>query len=562
MQYCTTTTTQQVSTATRANHPSTKSQNALISCIVYNLWKNIHIHIHIHIHAMNSNYNQFNKTNQIPVVQGQTISASVYDHSAGYAEIQKGEHQPKRFNDVFWGFLFYAHIVAMVVLAIVYMPQLEMDFDYYNRRALFAAPARAFNSVSRSLASASTSTSNAQHRMLEDNGGDPNGVFLLVGLSVVVAFLLSIVSLTLMINFAEGLIKMSLFFNMFLGIVTATAGFMVGSMESGIMGLVLFLIAACYAWAVWSRIPFAATNLVTASTAIQANMGVTFFAYSAIVVNGLWLVLWSASTYSTIFVIGGCNANGECQNDINPFYVFLFVLSLYWTMQVIKNVVHVTVAGTVGTWWWSPSEASGCCSKAVRESHNRALTYSFGSICLGSLLVAIIQAIKSFVESAREQDDSLLRCLADCLLGCLETLMEMFNEWAFVYVGLYGYSFTDAARNVITLFKTRGWTTIITDYMVDRVLMMISVGNGLVAGGCAALISYMFNLNLEGVAFTVGFVVGLVLTSVVLGVVGSAVNTVIVCYAEDPAAFETNHFDLSVRMRESWREAFPNDFTY
>jgi len=354
----------------------------------------------------------------------------------------------------------------------------------------------------------------------------------------------------------------SIIFSVLLGLVVAGAGFLAGSMEAGLMGLLVFALAACYAWMVWSRIPFAATNLVTASTAIKANIGVIVFAYCAIIVNGLWIVFWSAATYSTIFVTGQCNAAGECANEINSFYVFLFFVSLFWSIQVIKNVVHVTVAGTVGTWWWTPLEASGCCSKAVRESHNRAMTYSFGSICFGSLLVAIIQAIKQMVENARESDDGMLRCVADCILGCLEVIMEMFNEWAFVYVGLYGYSFIDAAKNVITLFKSRGWTAIITDYIVDRVLMMISFGNGLITGGCAALISYMFNLDLEGVAFTIGFVVGMLLTTVLLSVVGSGVNTVVVCYAEDPATFEINHYELSIRMRESWRVAFPNDFKY
>jgi len=75
-------------------------------------------------------------------------------------------------------------------------------------------------------------------------------------------------------------------------------------------------------------------------------------------------------------------------------------------------------------------------------------------------------------------------------------------------------------------------------------------------------VSYLFNLNLEGIAFGLGFVVGMLLSMVVLSVVGSGVNAVIVCYAEDPATFEINHYTLSMRMRESWRSAFPNDFTY
>jgi hypothetical protein len=246
------------------------------------------------------------------------------------------------------------------------------------------------------------------------------------------AFFLSILSLALMIRFAEGLIKLSLFFNISIGLITCVTGFVMGSTEAGIMGLVIFALAVCYACALWSRIPFAAANLVTASTAIQANMGVTVFAYGAILLNGLWMIFWSVSAYSTLFVLGGCNMDGTCANDIPTIYSFLFLLSLYWTAQVIKNVVHVTVAGTVGTWWWTPQEANSCCSSAVTDSHKRALTYSFGSICLGSLLVAIIQTLKSFAESARQNDDGILKCLADCILGCLETIMEMFNEWAFV----------------------------------------------------------------------------------------------------------------------------------
>jgi len=113
-------------------------------------------------------------------------------------------------------------------------------------------------------------------------------------------------------------------------------------------------------------------------------------------------MFWSVTSYATVYVIGGCDLEaGVCENDIDAYIVFLLVLSMYWTQQVIRNVVHVTVAGTVGTWWWAPHEANSCCSEAVRSSHARAMTNSFGSICLGSLIVAIIQTIKTFLEKVR-----------------------------------------------------------------------------------------------------------------------------------------------------------------
>ena len=44
---------------------------------------------------------------------------------------------------------------------------------------------------------------------------------------------------------------------------------------------------------VWSRIPFATANLVTACTAIRANLGVAFYAYIFAILAGAWSVVWA-----------------------------------------------------------------------------------------------------------------------------------------------------------------------------------------------------------------------------------------------------------------------------
>ena len=160
---------------------------------------------------------------------------------------------------------------------------------------------------------------------------------------------------------------------------------------------------------------------------------------------------------------------------------------------------------------------------------------------------------------------------------------------------MYGFSYLEAGRNVIQLFQNKGWTVIITDDLADNVLFMISVAIGL-ATGLVGLVLGSINPNLlsslgfesvHGPAFLVGFLVGLLFSSVLLSVVGSAVNTVIVCkwrrmfvlsfglcatetlvscccsvswlegYAEDPAAFERNHPQLSSNIREAWVQAWP-----
>ena len=61
--------------------------------------------------------------------------------------------------------------------------------------------------------------------------------------------------------------------------------------------------------------------------------------------------------------------------------------------------------------------------------------------------------------------------------------------WAFVFVGLYGYPFVEAGKNVMTLFQSRGWTTIITDNLAQGVLGLVSVAIGLITGLVAMAIA-------------------------------------------------------------------------
>jgi hypothetical protein len=116
-------------------------------------------------------------------------------------------------------------------------------------------------------------------------------------------------------------------------------------------------------------------------------------------------------------------------------------------------------------------------------SVHSALTTSFGSICFGSLIVALIQALRALANEAQNNGDAgVLACIAECILGCIQSFVEYFNKWAFIYVGLYGYSYLEAGKNVITLFKNRGWDAIITDDLIGNVLFLVSIIVGAISG--------------------------------------------------------------------------------
>lgn len=167
--------------------------------------------------------------------------------------------------------------------------------------------------------------------------------------------------------------------------------------------------------------------MVTAGTAVKANLGVTLFAYLFTALEVGWVVLWTIAFSGVFDKTYVCNANGVC-TDPNYGFLFLLLVAFFFTQQVLQACVHVIVAGTVGTWWVAP-EDSGCCSRGVCNSFIRTVTTSFGSICFGSLLVAIIQALRGIAQAAQNNDDAaILACIAQCILACIQSILEYFNK--------------------------------------------------------------------------------------------------------------------------------------
>lgn len=465
-----------------------------------------------------------NMSNNIPVVQGYAMnqqqqqgpysSAPMMDNGAGF-DGYKGQSQPKKFNDPFFAVLFYAHLVAMFCL-------LPMSLGNGGGG---------------------------------DGGGNMGGIAYFVTTCAVFATGLTTVSFGFMMTCASNLVKASLFFQIGVAGVMAVVGISSGNVMMGVMCTLMFFFIMCYAYMVWGRIPFASANLKTALTAVRDNLGLMVVAYIFLFMAFGYTLVWTTISNYVL--------------QINGNYAFLMFLSFYWVQQVLSNTVHVTTAGVIGTWWYAPMEASSCCSKAIGDSFCRATTYSFGSICFGSLIVALIQTLRALVDRMRENEDAqLLVCIIDCFLSCIQGIIEYFNKWAYVYVGLYGYSYLDAGRNVITLFQNKGWTTIITDDLAENVLFMMSIVNALVTGLAGYIIAQLdqnifANLGVDspaGVGFMAGFLTGLIIASIMMSVVASAVNTSIVCFAEGPREFEANHPQLSNEMRNAWRLAWPSEY--
>jgi hypothetical protein len=97
-----------------------------------------------------------------------------------------------------------------------------------------------------------------------------------------------------------------------------------------------------------------------------------------------------------------------------------------------------------------------------------------------------------------------------CVVLLCKGMIEYLNKWAYVYVGLYGFGYIEAGKNVFQLFEQKGWTVVITDDLTDNVLFMVSIGVGLLTGLISMAIAaadqnLLAGINLGGSDATAGF---------------------------------------------------------
>ena len=111
-------------------------------------------------------------------------------------------------------------------------------------------------------------------------------------------------------------------------------------------------------------------------------------------------------------------------------FAFLIV-SLYWTTQVFRHVSHLTPAGTVASWWLVAD-----IERPTLGAFKRAMTSSFGTICAGSLVVALVDTLVYLLSRLEGIGAAVMRCLLQLFNGILKWL----NKYALVEAAMYGYS--------------------------------------------------------------------------------------------------------------------------
>lgn len=247
-----------------------------------------------------------------------------------------------------------------------------------------------------------------------------------------------------------------------------------------------------------------------------------------------FMYLWSIPDSSVPVGPNGFPQFNEKVRNLLLFQVFAFL----WVVAFLSAVYQHVVAGSVAGWYFSRDVMSTRPRENAFSSLFHAVTTSSGSLAFGSLVLAFVQFLNFLLELTKRSNtkNRFLVCLISalqCLLGCIQGIVQYINKFAYIHIAMHGYSFCTAARGCFDLISRNFFSAVIMDTIAGFVLF---VGKALFTALSAIITIAILDASHRHVSYvTLGITVVLsfAVLHVISHVIGVSVDTVFVCYLED-----------------------------
>ncbi|CAE6491284.1 unnamed protein product [Rhizoctonia solani] len=340
-------------------------------------------------------------------------------------------------------------------------------------------------------------------------------------------------------------------------------------------GAIIFTIIAVFGilayFGMRSRIPLASLLLQVVMDVSKHHKSVYVVAFSGLIVQAalsVWFIFTAIATYAKWTPNNATCGNGSsCSSGTVTGLIFFELFSYLWTSQVIGNVCLATMAGgPYGGWYYfGPSNMGQMPKNPSLSAFARASTLSLGSIAFGSLIVTLLELLRIILNSIRANAaesgspvEAALACCAACFVGCIESLVEYFNRYAYIEIALYGKPYIPAAKDTWRLFKDRGIDALINDSLTG---IAMTWGAYLVGLLCS-LFAYVY-LRLTNPPYNVdgqytapvllfAFVIGLQCSLTLASAIEAGVSTIFVGLGEDPQVLAERSPGLFEMIRQTY----------
>ncbi|PJF17465.1 Choline transporter-like domain-containing protein [Paramicrosporidium saccamoebae] len=358
---------------------------------------------------------------------------------------------------------------------------------------------------------------------------------------------LTVLTLGFMKSAPETMLHTAFIMNCVLSVGIAVWAFVAGAILPGVILSIMAVITIVFYFAFRNRIPFSAILLQTVLDCLKAYPSMLLVTSSSVVISVIYMAYF-ASTFGALGVL-----HDRTKDPYAQAMMIYSAFSLFWTSQVLTNTAQTSIAGVYATYYFLHGTGQAIINP-VASSLRRATTYSFGSICFGSLIVAIIQTIRFLLQMATNRD-SIAGAVVDCILGLLQGLVEYFNYFAYTQIAIYGKPYIQAAKDTWNLVKSRGVDAIVNDDLIGTCLGISSFTIGIASGLVVYIISTLIYAKPWDESLVIAVVFGLlsiIIPAVAFEVIGAGATTTFVCLAEDPEALQRSKPHLYNAIMEKY----------
>jgi len=262
--------------------------------------------------------------------------------------------------------------------------------------------------------------------------------------------------------------------------------------------------------------------------------------------------------------IPGANGTAFSMKELNPSQIKKVILAYHllgflWTNNLINAISMCTIAGAVCRYYWARKKtASQMGAFPVVEGFYVCFRYHMGSLCFGSLIIAIVQFIRIVMayvtkklKPVAEKNKALkaLLLIINCCLWCVEKVIKFISRNAYITIAMTGKSFCGATvASFLLILNNFAQVGVIN--AISAVLLLLAKLS--ITAGCALITfstiesdeRYAAGGDLEVSSPVVPVFMTTVLAFFVattfINIFELAIDTILICFCEDKKVNESS----------------------
>jgi len=168
--------------------------------------------------------------------------------------------------------------------------------------------------------------------------------------------------------------------------------------------------------------------------------------------------------------------------------------------------------------------------------------------------------LKIMARQMRESDNGMARfvgCCLECILQCIQDIVEYINSYAFTICAIYGKPYCEAVSDTMMLFSTNGFDLIINDDIIENLLFLGALACGAVGAGSGYLVTINASQNDQIISAVAGFIIGVGIMCIVNATIVSCVKSLFMCFAMDPLVLYNTKQSQYDKLMAAWSRRWP-----